>query len=1199
MEQFFITMKNELNPKPVTKNPFLHQFCPAIIIQDHQARVLYANPEFEKLFGISLRRLQEDYPDVLYNCAVKQDGSPFPSSELPFNIARETGNPVNHVIIGLLNPASPNYKWLSVSVFPIKTSTDDKSIIYHTFITTLTEEQANEQEAMNSETFLNSFAKNLPGMAYRCKADENWTMIYVSKKCKELTGYPAKNLLENSDITYNNIIHPEDRERIRKQIWDAMRTDETFVLEYRIITADNKEKYVIEKGRTFFHNNDPIYIEGYIEDVTEQKKAELALREKESALANTLYGIAFTDLSGRITYANQAFLKLWIYESAEEVVGMNFNLLWSSFNMENIIPDLLQKGEWQGEVIEPDKNGNTFHVMLSASLIDGLPGQPPKLMFSLIDVTEEKILKNNLKQKLKIEKTISFISSRFVGFYELNHAIIESLHHIGKLSNASRAYVFRFTKDGNLMNNTHEWCNKGVSPQIDRLKDIPATNFPWWMKKLTNHEIINVPEVSSLPAEANAEMEILEAQNIKSILVIPLFIQDQLNGFVGFDYTVEKREWTQEDMTLLQMIGNILSNAISRKETEKQLIESEKKFRNVFENHKVAKLLIEPEKGTIINANLAASQLLGWSISEMLQMPVYKLAHIPLKYLESGRNQIKKEKTFHGVVEVKTKDGNTKFLDVTSSLIQLEEQDIIHSILFDVSDMKEIEQTLDLINLAVERSPESIVITNRQSEIIYANPMFFSITGNTREEIIGKKANFLQSGYHDHDFYSNLWDTILSGKNWYGEILNKKKNGELFWEYLSISPLMNSKNKITHFVAIKQDITEKKKNREELLRAKLKAEESDRLKSAFLANMSHEIRTPMNGILGFINLLDLPDLEKGLQKDYIDIVKKSGKRLLDTINDIIEVSKIEQGEIEVNATDTDVEEIMQYQYSFFQIQAQEKGLQLNLDSHLTGENAFVHTDSHKLNSILGNMLRNAIKFTSHGSVNFGNYFKDGNLVFYIRDTGKGIPSDRIEAIFHRFVHADMSLTRAHEGSGLGLSISKAYTEVLGGKIWVESVVGQGSTFFFTIPYTKSEVHFENSNKPAEQHSSSEKRTILVAEDDDFSFMFFDSVLSYYNYNILRASDGQAAIDLYSSTPDISLILMDIKMPVMDGLTATREIRKTGSSIPIIAQTAYALAGDKEKALEAGCNDYLTKPVMAEDLVRTIEKYLGTGTTVKL
>jgi PAS domain S-box-containing protein len=1191
---------NELNP---TKKPIPHGYYPAIVLQDHDARVVYANPVFERMCGKSMFQLQEDYPDNFLDKAVKQDGSPFPASEMPFNIARKTGNPVNNVVIGLLTPATLDYKWFSVSVIPVKTSDDYKSIVYHTFLIPLTEEQANEQannqEEVSSESILNSFARNLPGMAYRCKADEKWTMIFASQRCKELTGYQAKDLIDNSRIAYNDIIHPEDREIIRKKVWDAILNDKDFVLEYRIFTANNTEKYVVEKGRAVFLNSDPLYLEGYIEDVTEQKKSELALREKESALANTRYGVAFTDLSGRITYANQAFLKLWIYESAEEVVGMNFNSLWSSFSIENIINEVHRKGEWRGEVIEPDINGNPLHVILSASLIDGLSGKPSKLMFSFNDVTEEIILKDNLKQKLKIEKTISFISSRFVGFYELDIAIIESLKHIGKLSNASRAYVFRFTKDGKLMNNTHEWCNNNVSPQIASLKEIPVTDFPWWMKKLNNHEIINVPEVSSMPSEANAEKEILEAQNVKSVLVIPLFIQDQLNGFVGFDYTLEKREWKLEDLTLLQMVGNILSNAISRKETEKQLIESEKKFRNVFENHKVAKLLIEPEKGIIINANLAASQLLGWSISEMLQMPVSRIARIPRKYIDSGMSQIKEEKTFHDVVEVKTKKGNTKFIDVTSSLIQSEEQDIIHTILFDVSDMKEIEQTLDLINLAVEQSPESIVITNRQSEIIYANPMFFSITGYTREEIMGKQASFLQSGYHDTDFYSNLWDTILSGKNWYGEILNKKKNGELFWEYLSISPLMNSKNKITHFVAIKQDITEKKKNSEELIRAKLKAEESDRLKSAFLANMSHEIRTPMNGILGFINLLDLPDLEKGLQKDYISIVKKSGKRLLDTINDIIEVSKIEQGEIEVNAADTDVEEIMLYQHSFFKLQALEKGIKLELDKYITGENAFIISDAHKLNSILGNLLRNAIKFTSQGLVEFGNYIKNEELVFYVRDTGKGIPSDRIEAIFHRFVHADMSMTRAHEGSGLGLSISKAYAEVLGGKIWVESVVGKGSTFFFTIPYNKSEIQLETSKEPAEQHHSSDIKTILVAEDDDFSFMFFESVLSNYNFNILRASDGEAAIELYNSIPDVSLILMDIKMPVMDGLTATREIRKTGSSVPIIAQTAYALAGDKEKAQEAGCNDYLTKPVKAEDLVRTIEKYLGTGIPVKV
>jgi PAS domain S-box-containing protein len=1192
-------MMNELNPKYFTKNPFIHKYTPGIIVQDHEARVMYANPESENMLGLSLSQLQQNSSLDIYIKAIKLDGSPYSASEMPFHIAKKTGTPVNKVVLGIKHPASHEYKWLSVSVFPKKTSNNESNTLYYTFLTEVFEVEEQKPEEGISESILNSFANNLPGMAYRCKADENWTMIYVSQRCEELTGYPANDLLGNTVITFNDIIHPDDREDIRIKVWEAIRNDSRFVLEYRIITADRSVKLVKEKGKAVCKNGKPLFIEGYIEDITDQKNTEIELKEKESALANALNGVAFTDLSGRITYVNNSFFKLWKFETPDEWADNDINAFCKSCSNESIIHEVLQHGEWQGEVIEHDKNGDPFHLMLSASLINGLPNQPPKLMFSFVDITHEKKLKENLKQKLEIEKTISFVSSRFVGFFDLDQAIDESLRQIGKINGASRVYVFRFTKDGFLMNNTHEWCNVDVAPQIDILRNIPVTDFPWWMEKLRNHEIINVPDVSSMPAEAKAEKKILQTQNIKSLLVIPLFIQDELNGFVGFDFTVGYRKWTRDDLTLLQMVGNILSNAISRKETETRLIESEKKFRHVFENHKAAKLLIDPDKGLIINANLAASELLGWSIPELLQMPVYKIARIPFKFIESGIHRIREEKTFHGVIEVKTKNGNTKFLEVTSSLIHSKEEDIIHTILFDVSDKKEIEQSLDLINLAVEQSPESIVITNRQSEIIYANPMFFSVTGYTREEIIGNKASFLQSGFHTSDYYLNLWDTILSGKNWYGEILNKKKNGELFWEYLSISPLMNSKNKITHFVAIKQDITEKKKNREELIRAKLKAEESDRLKSAFLANMSHEIRTPMNGILGFINLLDSPDLEKELQKGYIEIVKKSGKRLLDTINDIIEVSKIEQGEIEVNSAETDVEEIMQYQYSFFQLQALEKGLQLELESHLTGDNAFIHSDPHKLNSILGNLLRNAIKFTTRGSVKFGNYIENGNLVFFVRDTGKGIPPDRLEAIFHRFVHADMSLTRAHEGSGLGLSISKAYAEVLGGKIWVESTMGKGSTFFVIIPYNRAEFTFNEAPAPSEYYQDAEMKTILIAEDDDFSFMYFQSILSEYNYNILRATDGQSAIDLYNTTPDVSLILMDIKMPVMDGLTATRKIRKTGSLVPVIAQTAYALAGDKEKAIDAGCNEYLTKPVKAEDLIRTVEKYLGTGTTAKM
>jgi signal transduction histidine kinase/ActR/RegA family two-component response regulator len=384
---------------------------------------------------------------------------------------------------------------------------------------------------------------------------------------------------------------------------------------------------------------------------------------------------------------------------------------------------------------------------------------------------------------------------------------------------------------------------------------------------------------------------------------------------------------------------------------------------------------------------------------------------------------------------------------------------------------------------------------------------------------------------------------------------------------------------------------------QDLVKAKEKAEESDRLKSAFLANISHEIRTPMNGLLGFLQLISEPGHSDDQKEKYIDIVNKSGQRLLSTINDILEMSKIEAGQLDVHLSEVNLEEMMHYHLEFFKTKTEKKGLELMLSSRaLTGPEAIVVTDKHKLYSIMTNLLNNAVKFTRGGNIKFGNYIKDDSLVFFVNDTGEGIPADRIEAIFERFVQADLKYSRFHDGSGLGLSIVKSYLEVLGGKVWVDSEEGKGSRFSFTIPY-----HPANKNiQIIEDHKSEYKRekrrrmTILVAEDDEVSSLFLSSILEDGNITLLHTMDGEDTVRVVRENPDISLVLMDLKMPVLNGLEATREIRKFNKKIPIIAQTAYALLEDRESSIKAGCNDFISKPIDRVKLLELVQKYAVTG-----
>lgn len=389
------------------------------------------------------------------------------------------------------------------------------------------------------------------------------------------------------------------------------------------------------------------------------------------------------------------------------------------------------------------------------------------------------------------------------------------------------------------------------------------------------------------------------------------------------------------------------------------------------------------------------------------------------------------------------------------------------------------------------------------------------------------------------------------------------------------------------------NVIERLEKEQKLIAAKEKAEESDRLKSAFLANMSHEIRTPMSGIIGFLNLLNEPDLSEENKNAYINIVTQSGLRLLDTINDIIELSKIESGGLQVKIGPVNLSELMGYYTGFFRHQTNQKGLEFIVANNVPDNIRMFQTDKRKLDSIISNLIKNAIKFTNSGSVEFGCSFEKDKLLFWVKDTGVGIPEDRLNFIFDRFVQGDISSSRPHEGSGLGLAIAKAYIEMLNGKITVQSIVGKGTRFSFEIPYLPVEERISLSQS-VQNVVNNEVRgsTILIAEDDYASYLFIQRALSGQGINFLRAMNGEDAVKMVKDNPEISVILMDIKMPGMTGLEAARRIREFNNSIPIIAQTAYSLSGDRELAIEAGCNDYISKPINRKELQTLIKKYAG-------
>jgi signal transduction histidine kinase len=381
----------------------------------------------------------------------------------------------------------------------------------------------------------------------------------------------------------------------------------------------------------------------------------------------------------------------------------------------------------------------------------------------------------------------------------------------------------------------------------------------------------------------------------------------------------------------------------------------------------------------------------------------------------------------------------------------------------------------------------------------------------------------------------------------------------------------------------------------ELIVAKNKAEESDRLKTAFLNNISHEIRTPFVGLLGFLSMIQNEKLNKEDRDEYISIINKSANRLMITINDVIEISQIQAGLIKLNKSEINIKSLIDDIYVQNKKNADSKDLKFIVKNELSDSNKYLSTDGLKLNSILSIFVGNAIKFTLKGEVEINVKLESDFIVFSVKDTGLGIPKNIQKIIFERFMQADVSSTRKYEGMGLGLSIAKAHAEILGGSISLLSEEGKGSVFSISIPYLESvneEITLANNVLPQNNEDELENLVILIVDDDKLSQMIISIEFNTFSKEVLIANNGIEAVDICRLRKDIDLVLMDIQMPEMDGIEAIRLIREFNTDIIIIAQTAYAFSGDKEKAIKAGCNQYLNKPINHNDMLNIIKNEIN-------
>jgi len=891
-------------------------------------------------------------------------------------------------------------------------------------------------------------------------------------------------------------------------------------------------------------------------EIAEHKLNETRLRQSEERFSHLFekapLGYQSLDENGNFLLINHAWTETLGY-TKDEVIGKWFGDFIDQNEVDKFparFSEFKKNGKVQAEISMMHKNGTKRLIAFEGNIGYKDDGNFDKTHCILRDVTESRQLEEKLREN---ERQLASMVSNLPGF------------------------VYRCEYDD-------DWTMLYMSEQCKEITGYDPEDF-LFNHKLTFNDIIK----EAYRDELRMEWEKILANHTHFRKEYEITTASGENKWV-----LEFGVGVYDKSGNLKFLEGYIDDITERKLKNIQLKESEEKFRQMFHGHAAAKLIINPDDGSIIDANEAAAQFYGWSVDELLNMKMSQINNLPTEASQKLLQQLKEKVNDRFEFQQLKADGEIVDIENYNSKIILGGKLLLHAIIHDITEKKKAEKALmeseEKNRLIMNNSMDAVLLTKPDGSILSANKAACKLFEMTEIEICIAGRDGLVDP-EDSRLYELL---MLREKRGFaeGELNFIRKNGARFTAYITSSLFKNSKGELFSSMIIR-DISERKKWEEDLLIAKEKAEESDRLKTAFLANMSHEIRTPMNGILGFLDLLNSKGLDENSRQQYMHVINLSGQRLLDTINDIIEISKIEAGDQEVKNDVVDISEIMQYHVDFFQLQAKQKGISLSIAEQISPDQSLIETDKNKLESILTNLVKNALKFTKQGTIQLGNYIEKNSLVFYVKDTGCGIPTNKIEAVFERFVQAETGLTRSYEGSGLGLAIAKAYVNIMGGNIWVNSVVDKGSTFYFSIPYQlSSAINHVNDDKKEIPDKYLKEKTILVAEDDDPSYQYLEVILKQKNIRLIRAKNGKEAIQFLKLHPEISLILMDIKMPEMDGLEATREIRKFNKTIPVIAQTAYALSGDEEKSFKAGCTNYITKPIKSSELSKLLDQYLG-------
>jgi PAS domain S-box-containing protein len=866
----------------------------------------------------------------------------------------------------------------------------------------LTIQEKAEADILEKDKLYRNLLERLPDGVYKSTHDGKF--VEINDAMVKMLGYDSKQELLAIDIKTELYFEPEDRESLVLQ----EKYEEMGI--FRLKKKDGSGIWVEDHGwYSLDANGEVLFHEGILRDITERKIAEEELQESEERF-KMLYekapiGYQSLDENWYLIDVNQTWLEMTGYPKNEVI------------------------GRWFGDFLTPEYTelfANQFPIFKTSGAIQTM---------------YEMVKKDRTIITIQIEGRISHTTE---GGSNHTHCVLSDITERRKAEKA--------IADERILLRT----------LIDNIPDPIYVKDTQGRKLISNRadlEVLGFTNESSVFEKTDIELSYPgdALQTFRDDMAVIQTAQPILNKLEFFtDRQGTKRYYLTSKIPLTNDSGEIIGlvgvghDITAQKQGEQKIIQLSKGI-----EQSPASIIITDISGNIEYVNSKFTEITGYTSYEVKgkNPKILQSEYTSAREYKKLWNTISSGNEYHTELQNRKKNGELHWESILISPIRNEEGTIINymAIKEDITNRKKTDLEILKLSVAIEQNPASVVITDTQGVIEYVNKKFVTVSGYSNHELIGKILRILKPGHTTDDVYNEIWNNLSAGKIWKGEHQNRTKNNETYWESVQISPIKNQEGKITNFVVLSENISERKKMEKDLITAKEKAEESDRLKSAFLANMSHEIRTPLNSILGFSDLLIAPDLDTDSRREFANLINSSGNNLLSIINDILDISKIEAGQITLINNDFSAYKLISEIQKEYSYKAIYKGIEFKLKTQSEAQKLIIRSDESRIKQVLINFVGNALKFTNSGYIEIGVALNENNMQFYVKDTGIGIPKEYHDKIFDRFRQVEAAQTRKYGGNGLGLAITKNLAELMGGNVWLESEPNVGSTFYFSLP----------------------------------------------------------------------------------------------------------------------------------------------------